>query len=337
MGGSAFGDVRHRDQQPPHTRRGQLHPRRLQRGRPVRLRRGGRCGQRRGSGARSDAPNRLGWRHTGLRVVRRDPRQRLRRGPDRPAPRPGHAVFVRYHRPAQGHQGTAAGRAGERDPRPVHGGVLTAVRVRPGMCVPVPGSAVSRCAAALLRHGQLRRGHDRADGQVRRRRCAQPHRRVPGHPQPVGAHDVHPHAQTARGCPRQIRRQQHEDRNPRGSAVSSRGQAGHDQVVGPGDPRVLRLHRGCRRHVHQQRGSPDPPRFGGQTPAGCGAHLRRRRQRTAHGRDRHGLLGTRRTAVRVSQRSREDEVCAAPRAPGLDNKRRCRLRRRGGFPLSHRP
>ena len=43
-------------------------------------------------------------------------------------------------------------------------------------------------------------------------------------------------------------------RDPRGRSVPGRGEAAHHRVVGSDPPRVLRGHRGQRRHVHRERG-----------------------------------------------------------------------------------
>ena len=118
---------------------------------------------------------------------------------DRSAARPGHALLIRHHGSAQGHQGPAAGRTGRRDPSTRTPPVFSRhLRFRPGLRVPVPGSAVSRCATTLLRHGQLGRRHCRADGPLRCRDRLAADRRIPGDPQSVGPDDVHPDAETAR-------------------------------------------------------------------------------------------------------------------------------------------
>ena len=64
------------------------------------------------------------------------------------------------------------------------------------------------------------------------------------------------------GRSRPVRRVESEGGDPRGGAVPARSEAFDDRLVGAGDPRVLRVHRGLRRHVHRQRAGPRASGFG---------------------------------------------------------------------------
>jgi hypothetical protein len=69
------------------------------------------------------------------------------------------------------------------------------------------------------------------------------------------------------------------DRLARRGALPAGGEAAHDRLVGAGDRRVLRLHRGLHRHHRQRRGVAGAPRHRRQAePAGGGDHSRRRGQ-----------------------------------------------------------
>ena len=78
---------------------------------------------------------------------------------------------------------------------PVH---RRALRLRRGLDLPLAGAALPRCALRLLHGHPVPRRHGRDDGALRPRRGAAPRRSAPHHAQPVGADDVHPHAQARR-------------------------------------------------------------------------------------------------------------------------------------------
>ena len=124
-----------------------------------------------------------------------------------PAPTPlagavpgdGHALQLGHHRAPQGDQvpsppgGLAARGVGDRRAQP---GPL---RLRRGHGLLEPGPALPRRSAAGGHGGPQRRRDRGRHGAVRSRAGAGADRARAGHPQPVGAHDVRPHAEAAPG------------------------------------------------------------------------------------------------------------------------------------------
>ena len=120
------------------------------------------------------------------------------------------------------------------------------------------------------------------------------HRATPHHSLAVGADDVRPHAQAARRGAAAARPVEPPRRDPRGRAVPGRGQAADDRVVGPDHPRVLRGHRGQRRHVHHERGLAAASRLGRPGRDRQAPHRRRGRQRPPAQRPRGTIYFVRR-------------------------------------------
>ena len=184
------------------------------------------------------------------------------------------AVQLGHDRPTQGHPASAARWTRRRARRAVHGPFPRDLRVRPRHGLPVAGADVPRCTARLLDRGAPRRRDAGDHGEVRCCELPGQHRTSPGHPQPVRAHDVHPHAQTpGRGAAR-ARPGNAAGRHPRRGAVPGRNQAAHDRLVGPDHLGVLRGERGQWRHDHQQRGVAHQAGLRGPGQPGQGPHLR---------------------------------------------------------------
>ncbi len=212
---------------------------------------------------------------------------------------------------------------GPRADRHVHRGPRHRGRHR----LPVAGPALPFGPAGLL-HGRPPAGwHLRGHGVLRCRTVPRCHRALPGHPRPVRAHHVHPHAAPARGGAAGLRPVQPGVGGPRRRPLPRPGQAADAGVVGSDHPRVLRRHRGHRVLPDHPGGVAGPPGLGGAT-VGRGAHRRARRRGGAGGPDGHGVL-RRRAPVRVPQRPREDGRDA--QRPGVaDPGRRRAPRRRTG-------
>ena len=91
------------------------------------------------------------------------------------------------------------------------------------------------------------------------------------------------------------------------------GEAADDRVVGPGDPRVLRRHRGQRLRLLQQREWLAHPGTVG-TPIGCIVHIvDEDGEELPHGRDRHDLLRGRRARSSTTTTPRRRRPRATPK------------------------
>ena len=142
-------------------------------------------------------------------------------------------------------------------------------------------------------------------GALRRRRRAAVDRAVPGHPQPVGADDVRPHAEApGRGAAsvttcRRLRVAMH-------AAAPCPVEVKRQMIEwwGPILHRVLRRHRGQRHHCHRLGRLAGAPRLGRPVDPSARSTSATRRRRAAHRRGRHHLLRAARDAVRVPQRPR---------------------------------
>ena len=198
-----------------------------------------------------------------LRRLRGRARRRRRRAAARAAARRRPALLLGHHRPPQGHQAAAARLRRRRAGLQVRRDLRRALRLRRRDRLPLAGAGLPRGAAALRRRHPRPRRHAGDDGEVRRRRrscgrCSE-HRRDP---HPDGADDVRAAAQARRRraasydvsslrcvvhaaapCPVEVKRRMIE-------------------WLGPIVQRVLRLHRGQRRHHDQQRAVARPPRLG---------------------------------------------------------------------------
>ena len=108
----------------------------------------------------------------------------------------GFPVFLRHHRPAQGHQ-APIGAGQPLFPRR-RGAQQRLEGLRPRHGLPVH-RAVLPCRAGALEHGRAARRRQLRDdaGEVRRRRRAGGDRRAPGHAFAMGADYVHPAAAPA--------------------------------------------------------------------------------------------------------------------------------------------
>ena len=163
--------------------------------------------------------------------------------------------------------------------------------------------------AFSLERAALRR-HRRRHGAVRRGRSARAHRARAGHAHAVGADDVRPHAEAARrGAPR-ARPVVAPGRDPRGGAVPGRGEAADDRVVGSDPPRVLRRHRGQRRHVHHERGLARSTRARSAASRSAAPHRRRGRQRPPAEHRGHDLLRRRRRSSSTTTTRRRPKAHA---------------------------
>ena len=105
-------------------------------------------------------------------------------------------------------------------------------------------------------------------------------------------------------------------------------------MVGTDPDRILRRLRRQRRHGVDLAAMADPSRHRRPRRGRQGQDPRRERRGSADGTDRHGVF-RRRAGVLLSQRSRQDE--ARLQCEGLVDARRCRLSRRRGLSLPHRP
>ena len=162
-------------------------------------------------------------------------------------------------------------------------------------------------------------------------------RAAPGHAQPVGAHDVHPHAEAARRGARPLRPVEPPRGHPRRGALPGRGEAADDRVVGPDPLRVLRRHRGERLHLRRLGHVAGAPGHGRPAGARHAPHLRRRRRRAA---GRRGRRRSTSSATGMPFEYHNDPAKTrrpSTRAPDLVDARRRRLRRRRGLPVPHRP
>ena len=245
-----------------------------------------------------------------LRGRRRRAVGRAARAPDR---RHRHAVLVRHDRPTQGRgapvQGDADGRSGVRRAR----AEPDAVRRRRHEDLPLPGAVLPRRSAALLPRHAGPRQHRGGDGALRRRGVPAPRRALPRHAQPGRADDVHPHAQAARRRAREVRRVVAGVRDPRRRSVPGAGQEADDRVVRPGDPRVLRRHRGQRLRLLQQRDVARPRGHGRHADRMHRAHRRRGRRGSPARRVGHGVLRGRRDASSTTTTRRRRRARATPR------------------------
>ena len=247
-----------------------------------------------------------------LRGRRRRAAGRAARRPRSPAP----TCSTRRARPAA--QGRRARRSRRRRWTTATSGVARAAAsccsastTRQSTSPPRRCTTPLRCASASATHGARR--HGRGDGALRPRA-------VPARSSSATA------SRTARSCrrcssacsscPRRCARSYDLSslrvRDPRRRAVPGAGQAADDRVVRPGDPRVLRRHRGQRLRLLQQRACGWPTRARSGTPIGCTVHIvGEDGEELPHGESGHDLLRGRRH-VRVPQRPREDEGLAAP-------------------------
>jgi long-chain acyl-CoA synthetase len=226
-----------------------------------------------------------------------------RRAADEPGRRQGHALQLGHHRPAQGRQAALPS-----DPlgtsRPRVTACSDAVRQADetmSTCPPRRSTTPRRCASAM--------GHAQAGGTVVVMEHFDPRRRwpsssAPGHPQPVGADHVRPHAEAARGV-----RASYDVSSCRWPSTPPRRarsrSSADDRVVGPGHPRVLRRHRGQRLRLLQQRGLAGPQGHGRQALLGRSTSSTRTARRCPSAR-RAPSTSRARTRVRVPQRSGED-------------------------------
>ena len=294
----------------------------------------------RGDGREDRRPGAAGlrWRRPGLHVVRRGAVDGEHRAAGRPAARRRLPLLLGHHRAAQGDQAPAAADPGRRAGLSLRDDLRRPVRLRPGHRLPLAGAGLPRGAAALHRRDPGARRHGRADAALRAGGVPARGAGVRRHRHPVRADDVRADAQAARGGAGVVRHLQPEDRRARGGAVPGRGEAADDGVARADRARVLRQHRGQRRHLRRAGGLAGASRRrsgvrcsarrGSATPTGCGA---------AGGPGRDDLLRARRRAVHLPRRPREDRLHPAPGAPVLVDGGRPRLRRRGGLPVPHRP
>ena len=218
-----------------------------------------------------------------------------------------HAVLLGHHRPPQGDP-PAAHRAALRLRRRALGHARRDHGLQPGRRVPLSGAALSLRPARVVHDGPAHGRHGRGHGALRPRALPGPHRTAQGHARPVRPDHVRAHAQAARRRAGKVRPLVPALGGACRRAVSVRGQAADDRLVGTGDPRVL-LGNGRHGHdVDHRRGGPDASRIGGQGHLGHGARVWRRRGRPPRGRRRRRLLRRpeRRRDVPVQPRSGED-------------------------------
>ena len=161
---------------------------------------------------------------------------------------------------------------------------------------------------------------------------------APGHLHPGRAHDVHPHCSS---CPDEVRARYDlsslRGRRPRRRALPGRGEGADDRVVGAGDPRVLRRHRGQRLRLLQQRAVAGPQGHGRR--ARCSARSTSSTRTATRSRSARPAPSTSRArrASSTTATPRRPTGSRDPQGPGLVDARRRRLRRRGRLPLPHRP
>ncbi len=104
-------------------------------------------------------------------------------------------------------------------------------------------------------------------------------------------------------------------RDPRRRAVPGAGQAADDRVVRPGDPRVLRRHRGQRLRVLQQRAVAGPPGHGRRRRSAASLHIvGDDGEEVPHRRERHDLLRGRRRSSSTTTTPRRRRAHATRRA-----------------------
>ncbi len=215
---------------------------------------------------------------------------------------------------------------------------IGALRRHRGHGLPVAGAAVPRRAAAVL-HGRPHRigatvvVMEHFDPEAFLRLIEQ-HRVTFTQ---VVPDDVHPPAQAARRRAGQLRRVVAAGRRPRRRPVPGRGEGADDRVVGPGDPRVLRRHRGQRLRLLQQRAVARPQGHG----------RARRCIGTIHILDEDGEeVPVGETGTVYFEGGADFEYhgdpektkgSTRPEGPGLVDPRRRRLPRRRRVPLPDRP
>ena len=243
-----------------------------------------------------------------------------------------HALFVRHHRPAQGHQEGIRGQPDRRAQRVPESSLRRHVRHERRQHLSVAGAALSRRSAALQHDGDHARRHLHHHGAFRRRGISEAGREVQGHAVAAGADHVRAHAEAAGGGAHALRRLVAERRDPCRRALPGRREGKDDRVVGADPDRVLRRLRRQRRHGLDLAAMADPSRHRRPRRGRQGQDPRRERRGAADRRDRHGLF-RRRAGFHLSQRSREDE--ARLQRQGLVDARRRRLsRRRKAFSTS---
>ena len=114
--------------------------------------------------------------------------------------------------------------------------------------------------------------HGHHHGALRSRAVPATRRAVPRHAQPARADDVQPHVEAAGRGPLRVRPVVVGDGRARRGAVPDPGQGADDRVVGAGDHRVLRGHRGHRVHdvrTPQRVVGPSRARSGSASSACC--------------------------------------------------------------------
>ena len=192
-----------------------------------------------------------------------------------------HAVLVGHDRPTEGRrapvQGDADRRSGLRRARAV-ASCCSASTTRRSTSRRRPSTTPLRCASASPRRPSAAPSWRWSTSTPSS--TSRSIEQLPRDAQPGRADDVHPHAQAARGRAREVRRVVAGVRDPRGRAVPGAGQEADDRVVRPGDPRVLRRHRGQRLRLLQQRDVARPRGHGRHADRMHRAHRRRGRRGT---------------------------------------------------------
>ena len=179
-----------------------------------------------------------------------------------------------------------------------------------------PGAGLPRGAAALHGRDPGARRHGRADAAVRAGGLPEGGAGVRRHRHPVRADDVRADAQAARRGAGVVRHLQPEDRRARGGAVPRRGEAADDGVARADRARVLRQHRGQRRHLRRAGGLAGAPRHGGSVAAGDPAGVRPDRRRAAARR-----RSARSTSSATTSRSPTTTTRSGRRPPGTPTTR----------------
>ena len=197
LGGAARGALLHRDQPLPDAGRDRLHREGLRRKRLHHHAEMRRTGQGPGRPDRRTAALHDGRARARLPLLGQGSGRAADHADRGRGRRLRHAVFVRHHRAAEGHQEGFRGQPDRRAECVSEDSLRRHVRHVVRQHLSVAGAALSRGAAALQHDGDHARRHLRHHGAFRRRGISEAGREIQGHAVAAGADHVRAHAEAA--------------------------------------------------------------------------------------------------------------------------------------------